>query len=79
MTPSTLTDFSVRATKSITEPAITGTRIAIPSTLPSSSGSTREVAIAAPVVVGTMAARADLPRRRFFIGESTTVCELVTA
>ena len=44
--------------------SMTGTRIEMPSILPLSSGSTREVALAAPVVVGMMFCAAALARRR---------------
>ena len=55
---------------SVTDPSGTGTRMAIPSTRPSSSGSTTMVAFAAPVVVGTMDSAAERPRRRLRIGVS---------
>ena len=45
--------FSV-ATKSVTEPVGVGTRIAMPFSLPLSSGSTMPTALAAPVEVGIM-------------------------
>jgi hypothetical protein len=48
----------------VTLPSGTGTRIAIPSSLPLSSGITREVAFAAPVVEGMMFCGAARIRRR---------------
>ncbi len=48
-----------------------GTRIAMPSIFPSSWGNTLVVAMAAPVVVGTIDTAAARPRRHFFDGEST--------
>ena len=42
------------ATRSVTDPSGTGTRIAMPSSLPFRCGSTRPVAFAAPVEVGMM-------------------------
>ena len=55
---------------SVTEPSGTGTRRAIPSIRPSSSGMTSAVARAAPVVVGTMERAAARPRRRLRTGVS---------
>ena len=49
---SILTFFFTNATKSVTEPLATGTRIAMPSSFPLSSGITSPMALAAPVVVG---------------------------
>ena len=56
---------------------MTGTRIAIPSSLPLSSGSTREVALAAPVVVGMMFCAAARARRRSLCGKSRITWSLV--
>ena len=56
--------------RSVTEPVGIGTRIAKPSSLPSSSGSTREIALAAPVLVGTMFSAAARARRRSLCGPS---------
>ena len=61
--------FSV-ATRSVTEPSGTGTRIARPSNLPFRWGSTRPVAFAAPVDVGMMLIAAARARRRSLCGRS---------
>ena len=52
------------ATRSVTLPSGTGTRIAIPSTLPLSSGITSPIAFAAPVEAGMMLWGAARIRRR---------------
>src|SRR5206468_4050094 len=51
-------------TRSVTEPSGTGTRIAIPSSLPFNSGITSPIARAAPVDAGTMLFGAERLRRR---------------
>ena len=52
------------AHEAVTEPSGTGTRIAIPSSLPFSSGMTSPIARAAPVDAGTMLSAAERMRRR---------------
>ena len=49
-----------------------GTRMAMPSSLPLSFGSTRPTAVAAPVVVGIMLTAAARARRRSWCGKSCT-------
>lgn len=61
------------------EPTGTGTRSATPSNLPVYSGKTFVVAIAAPVVFGTMFCAAALPRRSCGTGVSTSDCVAVYA
>src|SRR5580765_3561454 len=56
--------FSRLTTRSVTEPSGTGTRIAMPSSLPLSSGTTSPIARAAPVEAGTMFSAAERMRRR---------------
>src|SRR5262249_53940581 len=62
-----LAGSTVRAT---TETVAEGTRIAMPSSLPLSSGSTRPTAVAAPVVVGIMLTAPARARRRSLWGKS---------
>jgi hypothetical protein len=57
-------------TRSTTEPVITGARTAMPLSLPSSSGSTRPTALAAPVEVGTRFTAAARARRGSLCGAS---------
>src|SRR5947199_1817521 len=71
-TASAVADFSSSATRSTTDTLIVGTRIAIPSSLPLSFGSTRPTAVAAPVVVGIMLTAAARARRRSLWGKSCT-------
>ena len=52
------------ATRMVVEPAGTGTRCAEPMSLPLSSGITRPIAFAAPVLLGTMFTAAARARRR---------------
>ena len=52
LTSSTLVGRDTSHTRSTTEPVITGARTATPFSLPSSSGTTRPIALAAPVEVG---------------------------
>ncbi|KAG9151299.1 hypothetical protein Leryth_002832 [Lithospermum erythrorhizon] len=54
--------FSTLMTRSTTETLGVGTRRAMPFSLPLSWGSTRETALAAPVLVGTMLSAAALAR-----------------
>src|SRR5215471_18461414 len=49
---------------SVSEPVIVGTRCAEPSSLPFRLGSTRPIALAAPVLLGTMFSAAARARRR---------------
>ena len=56
--------------RSVAEPVGIGTRIAKPSSLPLSSGSTRLTALAAPVEVGTTLSAAARARRRSLCGPS---------
>ena len=62
---------------SVTEPSGTGTRIAMPSSLPLSCGSTSAVAFAAPVVVGMMFCAAARARRRSLCTPSRMTWSLV--
>ncbi len=57
-------------TRSTTEPVATGARTAIPFSLPSSSGITSPIALAAPVEVGTRLIAAARARRRSLWGAS---------
>ena len=61
---------SKSTTSSVSEPVGTGTRMAIPSSFPSSWGRTCVVACAAPVEVGTMFSAAARLRRRLLWGPS---------
>src|SRR5262249_55872673 len=56
--------------RSTTETLAVGTRMAIPSSLPFSSGRTRPTAVAAPVVVGIMLTAPARARRRSLCGKS---------
>ena len=58
------------AVRSTTETFGVGTRIAIPSSFPFSSGMTSETALAAPVVVGIIDIAAARARRRSLCGRS---------
>src|SRR5438477_105233 len=62
--------FSSSATRSTTETLAVGTRMAMPSSLPLSLGSTRPTAVAAPVVVGIMLTAPARARRRSLCGKS---------
>ena len=62
--------FSSSATRSTTETLAVGTRMAMPSSLPLSFGSTRPTAVAAPVVVGIMLTAPARARRRSLCGKS---------
>ena len=61
------------------EPTGTGTRIESPESLPSRPGSTRPIAFAAPVVVGTMFTPAARARRGSRCGPSCRFCSCVYA
>ena len=63
-TSSAVTSRPRTATRSVTLPSGTGTRIAIPSSFPFSSGITSPIARAAPVEAGTMLSAAARMRRR---------------
>ncbi len=76
-TSSLVTSRLSSTTRSVTEPSGTGTRMAIPSSLPFSSGSTSAVALAAPVVVGMMFCAAARARRRSLCGKSRMTWSLV--
>jgi glyceraldehyde 3-phosphate dehydrogenase len=66
------TDLTIEAGRetSVAEPVGIGTRSANPSSLPLSAGSTRPIALAAPVEVGTMFSAAARARRRSLCGPS---------
>ena len=66
-------DVLSRAVKSVIEPSGTGTRSEVPSSLPFIASSTRPVARAAPVEVGTMLIAAARARRRSLCGPSTSI------
>ncbi len=57
---------------SVSEPFATGTRNAIADIFPLSSGSTRSVAVAAPVLEGISETAAALPRR-LCLGEELSI------
>jgi hypothetical protein len=63
--------LSTTATRSTTDTFGVGTRIAKPSSLPFSSGSTSPTALAAPVLVGIMESAAARARRRSLCGRSS--------
>ena len=65
-----LAGFSSSAVRSTTETLAVGTRIASPSSLPLSWGSTSPTAVAAPVVVGIMLTAPARARRRSLCGKS---------
>ncbi len=77
LTSSTVTSRFKVAVKSETEPQGTGTRMAIPSILPSSSGKMAGMARAAPVEVGMMFAAAARARARSLWAASTIRWSLV--
>ena len=64
LTSSTVVARAAVNVRSTTDTLMVGTRIAKPSSLPLSSGSTRPTAAAAPVLVGIMDMVADRARRR---------------
>ncbi len=61
---SALVSFLSSTDRSTSETTGVGTRIAMPSSLPSRSGITRLIALAAPVEVGMMFSAAARPRRK---------------
>ena len=67
---STLVSRPTSHTRSTTEPVITGARTAMPFSLPSSSGITSPIALAAPVEVGIRFTAAARARRRSLCGAS---------
>ena len=69
---STVTGFSTTTARSVSDTSGVGTRIAMPSIFPFSSGITSEVAFAAPVVVGMIDNAAARARRRSLCGRSST-------
>ena len=69
---STVTGFSTTTARSVSDTSGVGTRIAMPSILPLSSGMTSEVAFAAPVVVGMIERAAARARRKSLCGKSST-------
>ena len=72
---STVTVPSTTAVRIVVEPVGVGTRCAEPISLPFSSGITRPIAFAAPVLFGTMltAAARDLLRSPFLCGPSRVI------
>ena len=64
--------FETRQERSTIDPSGTGTRIAMPSSLPASLGRTLPTARAAPVVVGMMFSAAARLRRRSLCGTSAS-------
>src|SRR6266545_1907658 len=70
LTSSTVVSRDTVTVRSVAEPFGTGTRRAYPSSLPLRSGSTRPMALAAPVEVGTMLIAAARARRRSLCGPS---------
>ena len=68
--PSTVTGLFVTTVTSTSETFGTGTRMAMPRNLPSSSGMTFVIARTAPVVVGMMDSAAALARLRSRCGAS---------
>ena len=73
LTSSTVTSRRRMPTKSVIEPSGTGTRSAVPSSLPFIASSTSPVARAAPVDVGMMLIAAARARRRSLWGPSTSI------
>ena len=69
--------LSTTTARSTTETFGVGTRIAMPSSLPFSSGSTSPTAIAAPVVVGMIDSAAARARRRSLCGRSSSCWSFV--
>src|SRR3954470_22877745 len=75
-----LVAFSVFTVRSTQETVGTGTRKAMPVSLPLSSGITLPTALAAPVDEGMMFSRMPRPpRQSFFEGPSTVFCVAVVA
>src|SRR6476469_9103673 len=70
LTSSTVVSRPASKVRSVAEPVGTGTRRAYPSSLPLSWGSTRPMALAAPVDVGTTLSAAARARRRSLCGPS---------
>src|ERR1035437_11096011 len=70
LTSSTVVSREASNVRSVAEPVGIGMRMAYPSSLPLSSGSTSATALAAPVVVGTMLMAAARARRRSLCGAS---------
>ena len=76
-TSSVLVFLLTKAARSTTDTFGVGTRIAMPSSLPFSSGSTSPTAEAAPVVVGMIDRAAARARRRSLCGRSSSCWSLV--
>ena len=77
LTSSALAFLSTSATRSTTDTFGVGTRIAMPSRRPCSSGSTWPTATAAPVVVGIIETPAARARRRSLCGRSSSFWSFV--
>ncbi len=77
LTSATVTGPGITAVKSVMEPSGTGTRSALPSSLPFMDGSTSPVARAAPVEAGMMLMAAARARRRSLWGRSSRFWSLV--
>lgn len=67
--------FSTLMTRSTTETFGVGTRSAMPLSLPLSWGSTRDTALAAPVLVGTMLSAAALALLKSLCDASSSLCQ----
>jgi hypothetical protein len=76
-TSSRVTSRDTVVLSSTIEPTGTGTRIESPDSLPARFGSTRPIALAAPVVVGTMFTPAARARRGSRCGPSCRFCSWV--
>ena len=74
-----VTSCDSRTTRSVTEPVGTGARTEMPSSLPLRSGSTRPIALAAPVEVGIRLIAAARARRRSLCGRSRICWSFVYA
>ena len=77
LTSSAVVFLSTSTARSTTETFGVGTRIAMPSSLPLSSGITSPTAVAAPVVVGMIDSAAARARRRSLCGRSSSCWSLV--
>ena len=77
LTSSIVTFFASSQVRSTIEPSGVGTRTANPSSLPSNSGITNPIALAAPVLVGIIDIAAARARRRSLCGPSRIIWSLV--
>ena len=77
LTSSAVVAFSTTQVSATTETSGVGTRSDTPSILPFTSGSTSDVALAAPVVVGMIESAAARARRRSLCGRSRMCWSLV--